>query len=448
MFSRLKQKVKEETLSVSSSNQAGAGPNAKEDNTFSNSLKKLEEKVNEDISKSISNLERAESIETQKSIPEATKEVLKKDASRKSSHADQLDSTSAFNELNNDVNSRNADVQVLESSLRDYVDLNESLERDNKNLITDLNQFKELSETLKNQYNEFNTRVQILQIENENYEKICTNYAMEISNLRNEKDELLIKNAELSEKLEKLKHLNSLEPVNHVHPTKSSPSNVHKEKDDQIEAVSKEYLKGIRDELSEKNKVIKNLQQRLNDMKKTLQRELKFQALPNDTIIGESLSPKSNPTNTQRESLAKIHAPQSNDLHSSLSQPQSPVSLLSHPFQLSTSEQPLPNHLANGSSISNSQFAKISLSKRLSSLSMGNPVMYNESALQLDDINFKYLKYVVLKFFTSNSYEAVHLIKALSMLLKFSHDEEKALKDTLEWKMSWFGTKPAVNLKP
>ena len=71
---------------------------------------------------------------------------------------------------------------------------------------------------------------------------------------------MLIKNAELSEKLEKLKHLNSLEPVAHVHPKSSSPSTVHQshinaEKDDQVETISREYLKGLRDELSEKNKV-------------------------------------------------------------------------------------------------------------------------------------------------------------------------------------------------
>ena len=35
--------------------------------------------------------------------------------------------------------------------------------------------------------------------------------------------------------------------------------------------------------LSDEKKLIKNLQQRLNDMKKTLQRELKYQSLPNES---------------------------------------------------------------------------------------------------------------------------------------------------------------------
>lgn len=62
-----------------------------------------------------------------------------------------------------------------------------------------------------------------------------------------------------------------------------------------------------------------------------------------------------------------------------------------------------------------------------------------------DDINFKYLKHVLIKFLTSREYEALHLIKAISTLLKFSPEEEKLLHETLEWKMSWFGSRPKLN---
>ncbi|KAF5298434.1 hypothetical protein FQR65_LT01213 [Abscondita terminalis] len=61
-----------------------------------------------------------------------------------------------------------------------------------------------------------------------------------------------------------------------------------------------------------------------------------------------------------------------------------------------------------------------------------------------DDINFKYLKHVLIKFLTSREYEAQHLIRAVSTLLKLSPEEEQLLHDTLEWKMSWFGPKPKV----
>ncbi|KAM9324207.1 golgin subfamily A member 1 [Gastrophryne carolinensis] len=59
------------------------------------------------------------------------------------------------------------------------------------------------------------------------------------------------------------------------------------------------------------------------------------------------------------------------------------------------------------------------------------------------EINFEYLKHVVLKFMSARETEALHLIKAVSVLLNFSVEEENLLKETLEYKMSWFGSKPS-----
>ncbi|XP_068771504.1 golgin subfamily A member 1 isoform X2 [Struthio camelus] len=59
------------------------------------------------------------------------------------------------------------------------------------------------------------------------------------------------------------------------------------------------------------------------------------------------------------------------------------------------------------------------------------------------EINFEYLKHVVLKFMSCRESEAFHLIKAVSVLLNFSQEEENMLKETLEYKMSWFGSKPS-----
>ena len=38
----------------------------------------------------------------------------------------------------------------------------------------------------------------------------------------------------------------------------------------------------------------------------------------------------------------------------------------------------------------------------------------------------------------------MHLVKALSVLLHFTKEEEKILKETIEWRMSWFGVKPKI----
>ncbi|KFO82583.1 Golgin subfamily A member 1, partial [Cuculus canorus] len=59
------------------------------------------------------------------------------------------------------------------------------------------------------------------------------------------------------------------------------------------------------------------------------------------------------------------------------------------------------------------------------------------------EINFEYLKHVVLKFMSCRESEAFQLIKAVSVLLNFSQEEENMLKETLEYKMSWFGSKPS-----
>ncbi|KAL3282010.1 hypothetical protein HHI36_005213 [Cryptolaemus montrouzieri] len=61
-----------------------------------------------------------------------------------------------------------------------------------------------------------------------------------------------------------------------------------------------------------------------------------------------------------------------------------------------------------------------------------------------DDVNFKYLKHVVIKFLTSREYEAQHLIKAISTVLKFTPEEERLVYETIEWKRSWFGSRPKI----
>ncbi|XP_063083545.1 golgin subfamily A member 1 isoform X2 [Cavia porcellus] len=69
-------------------------------------------------------------------------------------------------------------------------------------------------------------------------------------------------------------------------------------------------------------------------------------------------------------------------------------------------------------------------------------VTNNADLTDAREINFEYLKHVVLKFMSCRESEAFHLIKAVSVLLNFSQEEENMLKETLEYKMSWFGSKP------
>ncbi|KAK2506819.1 hypothetical protein MC885_021216, partial [Smutsia gigantea] len=70
-------------------------------------------------------------------------------------------------------------------------------------------------------------------------------------------------------------------------------------------------------------------------------------------------------------------------------------------------------------------------------------VTNNADLTDAREVNFEYLKHVVLKFMSCRESEAFHLIKAVSVLLNFSQEEENMLRETLEYKMSWFGSKPA-----
>lgn len=63
----------------------------------------------------------------------------------------------------------------------------------------------------------------------------------------------------------------------------------------------------------------------------------------------------------------------------------------------------------------------------------------------MDEISFKYLKHVIIKFVTCRDGEAKQLLRAVSTILRFSNEEERLLYDMYKWKMSWFfGAKPDV----
>uniref|UniRef100_A0A8C9PZZ7 Golgin subfamily A member 1 n=1 Tax=Spermophilus dauricus TaxID=99837 RepID=A0A8C9PZZ7_SPEDA len=125
----------------------------------------------------------------------------------------------------------------------------------------------------------------------------------------------------------------------------------------------------LEQQLTEKNKTIKQMQQRMLELKKTLQKELKIRPDSELFEVREKPGPE------------------------------------------------MPN--------------------------MAPSVTNNADLTDAREINFEYLKHVVLKFMSCRESEAFHLIKAVSVLLNFTQEEENMLKETLEYKMSWFGSKPA-----
>ncbi|KAM9393436.1 golgin subfamily A member 1 isoform 1-T1 [Pholidichthys leucotaenia] len=152
---------------------------------------------------------------------------------------------------------------------------------------------------------------------------------------------------------------------------------------DHIQKVNRE----LEQQLGDKNRTIKQLQQRLAELKRTLQKELKL---------------KQEPEAEGKEKSAENRA----EKQERVSPDPPPTSTPSPPSSNTT--------VTNTSDLSDSR-----------------------------EINFEYLKHVVLKFMSCREAEAFHLIRAVSVLLNFTREEEDMLKETLEYKMSWFGSKPS-----
>uniref|UniRef100_A0AAY4BIU6 Golgin subfamily A member 1 n=1 Tax=Denticeps clupeoides TaxID=299321 RepID=A0AAY4BIU6_9TELE len=140
-------------------------------------------------------------------------------------------------------------------------------------------------------------------------------------------------------------------------------------------------------QLSDKNKTIKQLQQRLAELKRTLQKELK-------------LKPESEADCRPQENRGERQD--------------------DRPNQDTAATAPGPGPVTQNTTVINSA-----------------------DLTDTREINFEYLKHVVLKFMSSREAEAYQLIRAVSVLLRFTREEEDLLKQTLEYKMSWFGSKPA-----
>ncbi|XP_071384848.1 golgin subfamily A member 1 [Centroberyx affinis] len=152
---------------------------------------------------------------------------------------------------------------------------------------------------------------------------------------------------------------------------------------DHIQKVNKD----LEQQLGDKNKTIKQLQQRLAELKRTLQKELKLKPDP-------EAEAREKPPESRAEKQERVFP---------------------EPPPASSPGPPTPNTtVTNTSDLNDSR-----------------------------EINFEYLKHVVLKFMSSREAEAYQLIRAVSVLLNFTREEEDMLKQTLEYKMSWFGSKPS-----
>ncbi|XP_034302672.2 golgin subfamily A member 1 isoform X2 [Magallana gigas] len=393
-------------------------------------------------------------------------------------------------------NNLRAKIDSLESQI---LSLEDAKEHEKTNSDFKINEIMSLSSevrALKDQLEQEKTLLKESQEKVKNQEVVISTMTEEMSRSKNsskereeefsscskEKDDLCLRNAELSQELVTVKRdlesqiqklQSDISEKNKV--IEQLQANVSQSQSEISEHVTKleEYQKlqeqhsdhssqitdleqqvtDLQDQVADKNKALKKQEQRLSDLKKTLQRELKVQALPNDqpmNIRSESpLRDQTGATNqAPHQSLQQIHsdgfhnggtrsrAPPSPNFtsagnflpaESNLS-PSSPavlhdISSVQHSAQFQERVQSLQDSIEGRGYIPNSAADMNSLEK---------------------DINFQYLKHVVMKFMLSRESEAIHLIRAVSVLLKFSAEEQKLIRETLEWKMSWFGSRPST----
>ncbi|XP_043275854.1 golgin subfamily A member 1 isoform X1 [Venturia canescens] len=291
----------------------------------------------------------------------------------------------------------------IELSSKEIKDLQMKLEESTSKVMEATNELAELQSSFdaeKRNNAALNLEVEQLR---QSFEKEKENGAALRTSLdheKSEKDSALLRNAQISQDFELAKqdnirqHAESVELQNKIDnltdmlrirdiEIEKTSKNIEEAKAriDQLEIIERQHkssqetetalrdnLLAMEEQLNDKSKTIKVLQQRLGDMKKTLQRELR--------VPSSSLDSDAEPT-------AAILNPSS----------------------------------------SQTVTAKSTNSRE-------------------DDVNFKYLKHVLIKFLTSREYEALHLTRAVATLLHFSPEEERLLQETLEWKMSWFGSRP------
>lgn len=222
-----------------------------------------------------------------------------------------------------------------------------------------------------------------------------------------------------------------------------------------------EELKGL---LQEKNRAMKKQELRLADLRKLLQRELRasgedaaetnaaacFDRNNASVYVESSLQNYSSDERTSDAVAAFERAARSAATlpitHSITRNATNNVGKTAYEENLDARLHRISSKVSADDVVSVSRKYRRPVSTAFSPLSDPAAVVSDDFDLTTE-LNFKYLRHVVLKFMLSRESEALQLIKAISLLLKFTPDEQKLIHDTLEWKMSWFGSRPQLLMK-
>lgn len=274
----------------------------------------------------------------------------------------------------------------LEQELREQISQNKKLEatnlslqstkheanlRNNK-LFNKLDEMKKQSKQTQEKLNKSKEENRLLAEKNEELKQMIEGLK---ENLRFEKEE----KEELKNEFYKFKM--------------SAHSKSESNKNEKLVDELNEKITKLEDQLSEKNKTIKLQNQRIHDIKKSVQK--------GDLFLRDDQQAAKPPQQLSNGNLDNGYSSRNG------------------------SSTKLDEQIVNGKHQPSGEVGKLNNNK--------------DYATHVNDINFKYLQNVVLKFITTNDHESQkHLVKAISTLLKFSPKEEQIIKQSLESRTSWF----------
>ena len=170
------------------------------------------------------------------------------------------------------------------------------------------------------------------------------------------------------------------------------------------------------EKLQKKSIEIKQLQQRQNDLKKVMSRELKMQSSQYEII-------------TQDQQLAAC-SESNGSLDTTPILPVEPVQTINS-IQHDKNNYSQPVHVMKSTSMLTLPLLTQN-ENNLIDLSLQSPI---------DEINFKYLRNIMLQYMCSTPIEAKQLHKALFTVLRVSSKEQASINQFWSYRESWFGLK-------
>ncbi|KAI1286412.1 Golgin subfamily A member 1 [Halotydeus destructor] len=296
-------------------------------------------------------------------------------------------------------------VQELETAKSKFTDQIEHLRQTEFEHCVSRDAMETEMEALKMRLNELEDNSKLLMVPLSEHEDLRSKFEETLECVE-DRNVLLVRNAELSQKIEShikqqtASNLDIQELESNLKAVQSELLEL-KDKQSKIEVIAKTdheaEVSKLEDIINEKNKTIKLQQQRISDIKKSL--------IKGDFINMSKNEPIKNSTGYFGDNMAD------------------------------TSD--------NGSSPR--------MARKNSQLSSAVSASVADDTLQLSqvhherEINFQYLKNVVYKFITNTDSDSQRqLIKAISVLLEFSPDEEKNVRDSVDHRASWLGGLPLL----